>query len=36
MLHVFAMNREPAYFASLKFLIDRFHLKNHDGMQLRS
>ena len=31
-LHNYCLNRDPEFFKHTKFLIDRFHWKNHTGM----
>ncbi|XP_065052628.1 uncharacterized protein LOC135681910 isoform X2 [Rhopilema esculentum] len=30
-LHQYCLNRDPSYFRTCKFLVDRFHWKNHTG-----
>lgn len=31
-LHVYGLNRDPGFFKTCTFVIDRFHWKNHIGM----
>eukprot|EP00111_Clytia_hemisphaerica_P009034 TCONS_00026469-protein len=33
-LHAYALNRDPIYFRSTKFLVDRFHWRNHTACSL--
>ena len=30
-LHQYSLNRDPGFFTSTSFLVDRFHWKNHTG-----
>jgi hypothetical protein len=33
-LHSYCLNRDPLFFKETKFLVDRFHWKNHRGIKL--
>ena len=33
-LHTYALNRDPLFFRYTKFVVDRFHWKNHTGLFL--
>ena len=30
-LHMYSLNRDPGFFMKTRFLVDRFHWKNHTG-----
>ena len=33
-LHEYCLNRDPAFFKNTKFVVDKFHWKNHSGILL--